>query len=428
MDKCEDSLRTEKELNKIIASPEKEKNFKEEPFSPEKEYKLNEVENEIESFDNISDIKKENNNEHFFIEDNINNKKEVNTIKTENKNLNKNISRFKALSNFLSMDNEHYELFKKNIQKNKKNNNTRNISRTNNFNSCSIGKQNSKINRVSYDSLPKYYKKKNYILESKSIFNTGRYKNTYKGLFSNNIKTNNDSNILLSNLSHKNLNVYRLINSNYHTNNKINLFNKINDSIIHSYSNRNFNDKNNSLRQRLNRLDNKLKNNSNNIFEIENYDIIKNNFIEINDINHLKLEEKIYNNNRKNDIYTLNEISKNFDKIFNMIENKVKSKKTTSYNNMVFKNINNKNSSSSLTRMNYIKKKFLTQKSTLNNYTSKTSSVNYRKNEYEKSSKSKINDVMKLKNKYLFKTNFFSSRIESESERSKRSNLIIQHK
>ena len=132
MDKCEDSLRTEKELNKIIASPEKEKNFKEEPFSPEKEYKLNEVENEIESFDNISDIKKENNNEHFFIEDNINNKKEVNTIKTENKNLNKNISRFKALSNFLSMDNEHYKLFKRNIQKNKKNNNTRNISRTNN--------------------------------------------------------------------------------------------------------------------------------------------------------------------------------------------------------------------------------------------------------------------------------------------------------
>ena len=399
MDKCDDSLQTEKELNKIIVSPKREKIFQQQPFSPENEYKLNKIENEIESIVNISGIKKENNNEHFFIEDSINYKKEFDNIKIENKKANNNIGeRCKVLSNFLSMDNENYRLLKKNIQKNKKNNSSR--STINIFHSSIINKQNYNINRISCGSLPKYSKNQDFIIENKSIY-TDRYKKMYKNLFSNNNKTINDNskNMFLSRLFHKNLNINKLTKSNCFPNNKVNFYNKIDISIIPNYSNSNFNDKNSFLKQRLNKLDKRLKN-SNNIFEIGSFDNSKNNHIEISDVNHLKIEKKIYDNNRKNNTYTLNEISNNFDRIFNIIENKVKNKQISSYKSMALININNQNNFPDLSKINYIKKKLLPKKS-INNYLQKNNNINYQKNEYEKNTKSIINDIMNLKSKYL---------------------------
>ena len=421
MDKCDDSLRTEKELNKIIASPKNEgDSFQRQPFSPENEYKLNEVENEIESFVNISDIKNESNNEHFFIEDNINNKKETdNDMKIEKKNENNNIGHYKISSNFISMDNENYKLLKKNIQKNKKNNSSTR-STINIFNSISICLQNSNINKISHESVPKFSKNKDYNIGNKNVFNSDRYSKIHKSVFSNYIKTNNDNNknILLSSLSYKNLNINKLINSNFPSKDKLNFYNKEINSIILDYSNRNiFNDKNNSLKLRLNKLENKLKNN-NKIFKLGNSDNMKNNYIDISEVNHLKLGKKLYDSNKKNNIYTLNEISKNFDRIFNIIENNVKNKQNPSCSNIIFKNTNNQSSFSSLNKINYFKRKFLTKKESINDYMSKNNNVYYQKNEYEENKKTMLNDFMKFKNKYLHKMNFISNPNEYE-----RSNL-----
>lgn len=363
MDKNEDSMRSEEELDKIIPSPNND-NYNQ-SFSTKNEYKLNKVENEIDSFLNISDIKNDTNNNHFFADENINkltkapilSQNYIQINKSNNNNLieQKPVNEKPKKTTYLNTN----EIFNSNI----KNLNNQNL--------------NIKLNS----------NEKN----NNHVFNNEKYKKIYRKLFLDDVEK--ETNILLSSISKNNITNLYSGNFTPNNNNKICFKNKL--------INKNYCNKKNEVIQNIKNL---------------NYNT------EISDINYIGqnrnfLYEQINKKSHKNNIYTLNEISENFDTIFNKLEAKIKNKQRVEFDLKKPQIRNNSNylmfhsNKTSITDLNNFlsnNKKILTGRSNINN------SLPQQKlfNENEKYASIKRTNIINLKIKSKFKLNYNSSRVK----------------
>ena len=363
MDKNEDSMRSEEELDKIIPSPNND-NYNQ-SFSTKNEYKLNKVENEIDSFLNISDIKNDTNNNHFFADENINkltkapilSQNYIQINKSNNNNLieQKPVNEKPKKTTYLNTN----EIFNSNI----KNLNNQNL--------------NIKLNS----------NEKN----NNHVFNNEKYKKIYRKLFLDDVEK--ETNILLSSISKNNITNLYSGNFTPNNNNKICFKNKL--------INKNYCNKKNEVIQNIKNL---------------NYNT------EISDINYIGqnrnfLYEQINKKSHKNNIYTLNEISENFDTIFNKLEAKIKNKQRVEFdlkkpqirnNNNYLMFHSNKTSITDLNNFLSNNKKILTGRSNINN------SLPQQKlfNENEKYASIKRTNIINLKIKSKFKLNYNSSRVK----------------
>ena len=363
MDKNEDSMRSEEELDKIIPSPNND-NYNQ-SFSTKNEYKLNKVENEIDSFLNISDIKNDTNNNHFFADENINkltkapilSQNYIQINKSNNNNLieQKPVNEKPKKTTYLNTN----EIFNSNI----KNLNNQNL--------------NIKLNS----------NEKN----NNHVFNNEKYKKIYRKLFLDDVEK--ETNILLSSISKNNITNLYSGNFTPNNNNKICFKNKL--------INKNYCNKKNEVIQNIKNL---------------NYNT------EISDINYIGqnrnfLYDQINKKSHKNNIYTLNEISENFDTIFNKLEAKIKNKQRVEFDLKKPQIRNNSNylmfhsNKTSITDLNNFlgnNKKILTGRSNINN------SLPQQKlfNENEKYASIKRTNIINLKIKSKFKLNYNSSRVK----------------
>ena len=363
MDKNEDSMRSEEELDKIIPSPNND-NYNQ-SFSTKNEYKLNKVENEIDSFLNISDIKNDTNNNHFFADENINkltkapilSQNYIQINKSNNNNLieQKPVNEKPKKTTYLNTN----EIFNSNI----KNLNNQNL--------------NIKLNS----------NEKN----NNHVFNNEKYKKIYRKLFLDDVEK--ETNILLSSISKNNITNLYSGNFTPNNNNKICFKNKL--------INKNYCNKKNEVIQNIKNL---------------NYNT------EISDINYIGqnrnfLYEQINKKSHKNNIYTLSEISENFDTIFNKLEAKIKNKQRVEFdlkkpqirnNNNYLMFHSNKTSITDLNNFLSNNKKILTGRSNINN------SLPQQKlfNENEKYASIKRTNIINLKIKLKFKLNYNSSRVK----------------
>ena len=371
MDKNEDSLRSEEELDKIIPSP-KNDNYIQQPFSPKNEYELNKVESEIDSFLNISDIKNDSNNNYFLADENLNKKTKApflsqNYIQITTNNIN-NLFEPKSLN-----------------EKSKKIANLR----ANEIFRSDIKNSNNQNFNIKLITNAK---------NSNQIFRNEKYKKIYRKLFLDD--NEKDPNILLSSLSKKNIN--NLYNENFTPNDNKTYF--------------------------KNKLISKNKTNkTNEIFQLlknSNYNT------EISDINYIgqhknSLFEQMNKNNHisnyLNNIYTLNEISENFDRIFNKMEAKIKNKQNLEFslkkpqrrNNNNYLIHSNKTSVVDLNSFLNNKNKILTVRTNINNTLSQKNIVN----ENEQYTSINRTNIINLKNKSSLKLNYKSSRTELRSSK-----------
>ena len=373
MDKNEDSLRSEEELDKIIPTP-KNYNYNKQPFSIKNEYELNKVQNEIDSFLNISDIKNNTNDSHFFADENIDTNKKIkvpflsqNYFQIAKNSNNKNLFEHKLLN----------EKFKK----------ITNL-RTNEILNTSIkntNKQNLNIELISNEK------------NNKNIFNNEKYKKICAKLFLDDNKK--EAYILLSSLSKRNVN--NLYNGNFTPNNYNRLY------FQNKLACKNCRHKKNEIIQKIKNL-------------TYNTELSNNNYIRQN---RNILHKEINKNNNINNVYTLNEISENFDRIFNKLEAKIKNKqkfeldlKKSQIHNNNFLFHNKKTSITDLNKfLSNSKNKILTIRSNTNNSLSKQNILNENKNKNYSYSSIKRTNIINLKNKSGFKLNSKSPRINYDS-------------